>query len=158
MRQMTIGKLRLKPSTLSSEYIYFPKSIKFYASNDFNNWTVLIPEIETYTPTSGDWQEYAFSSINPYWSYKLECIGNWNSNTGKIVIAEWEMMERNVESYTYRVLNGSSNNINSIWADPSTTFDSGESYIVNEGLNLISNDKLSKYDAIVGDVMDLNVL
>ena len=72
MRQMTIGKLRLKPSMLSSEYIYFPKSIKFYASNDFNNWDVLISEIETYTPIGGGWQEYVFANIKPYWSYKLE--------------------------------------------------------------------------------------
>jgi hypothetical protein len=68
------------------------------------------------------------------------------------------MTERNVESYTYRVLNGSSNDINSVWANSNTTFDSGELYIINEGLNLISNDRLSKYDAIVGNVMDLNVL
>ena len=152
-----VGKLRLKPADFDSQYLYFPKQIGFYGSNDLSSWDTLIDTKKTYTPLDGKWQEYVFSNTKKYYYYKLRVIGNWNSNTGKICIAEWEMMERLSESNIFRILSGSSNNFNSIWAQPDTTFDIGEFYIVNNNLSVVIDDNLANYTTISGIVIDLNV-
>ena len=152
-----VSKLRLKPADFDSQYLYFPKQIGFYGSNDLSNWDTLIDTKKTYTPLDGKWQEYVFTNLKKYYYYKLRAIGNWNNNSGKICIAEWEMMESLSESNIFRILDGSSNNFNSIWAQPDATFDLGEFYVVNEGLNVVIDNGLATYTVISGTVMDLNV-
>lgn len=153
-----VGKLKLKPVNFDSQYIYFPKQIKFYGSDDLVNWDTLIDTKNTYTPLDCKWQEHVFPNEKKYYYYKLTCIGNWNDGVGKICIAEWEMLERSSEVYIYRILSGVNNNFNSIWAQEDCRFDGGEFYVVNEGLNIVDNDKLIDYIIIFGIIMDLNVV
>lgn len=153
-----ISKLKLKPADFDTQYIYFPKQIKFFGSNDLYNWDTLINTKNTYTPTSGNWQEYTFTNEKRYYFYKLKCIGNWNSNTGKICIPEWEMLEKTAEEYIYRILSGSTNDFNNIWVSESCTFDSGCFYVTNDNINVVEDDELARYEVITGDIRDVIVM
>jgi len=161
-RKMIISHIRLLPVVVDSSEAYFPKQIKLMGSNGLDVWETLISTSNTYTPFFdyiwGRWQRYSFTNTKGYYTYKLTCTGNWNDNVGKVAIAEWEMCERSSESYTYRILAGSSNNFNSIWADNDITFDSGFFYVVNDGLNIIYDNGLAEYTTISGSVLDINVI
>jgi hypothetical protein len=154
--QYAISKLRLKPAAFDSQYIYFPKQIGFYGSNDLTNWTTLISTKNTYTPYGGSWQEYNFTNVTPFYHYKLTTIGNWNSNSGRICIAEWEMKEAIPEAYTYWVSGGTHNDYSSICAEESSTFDDLELYLVNDVLSHINNGKLAYTKTFTGSPTDLN--
>ncbi len=160
-RKMIISQIRLLPVVVDSDEAYFPKQIGLEGSNGLD-WETVMSVKNTYTPFFdyiwGRWQRYSFENIKGYYAYKLTCNGNWNSNIGKTAIAEWEMRERASESYTYRILDGSSNNFNSIWAEENTTFDSGFFYIVNDGLNMVYDNRLVEYTTISGSVLDINVI
>lgn len=153
-----VSVLKLKPDSSDSNFIYFPKQITFYGSNDGASWVTFINAKNTYTPDGAGWQEYSFTNTIPYYHYKLTCVGNWNDNSGKICIAEWSMHERNIEVYTYRVLAGTNDNYNSVWARLECGFDSGEFYVVNDAISVVNDDTLSRSISITGDVRDLNVI
>jgi hypothetical protein len=161
-RKMVISQLRLKPVDFDSQEVYFPKQIELKGSNGLDEWDTLISTSNTYTPFFdyiwGRWQRHSFTNTKGYYCYKLTCTGNWNSNVGEMAISEWEMCEKSSEDYTYRVLSGSSNNFNSIWADDDVTFDSGLFYVVNDGLNMVYDNRLSEYTTISGSVLDINVI
>jgi len=156
-----ISQVRLLPVVVDSDEVYFPKQIELKGSNGLDEWDTLIPTTDTYTPFFdyiwGRWQRHSFTNTKRYYCYKLTCTGNWNNNVGKMAIAEWEFRERFSESYTYRILGGSSNNFNSIWANDSV-FDSVFFYIVNDGLNIVYDDRLAEYTTISGSVLDINVI
>lgn len=154
-----VGKLNLKPAAFDSQYLYFPRQITFYGSNNLYNWDTLISTRDVYTPVgSPGWQEFAFVNEKHYYHYKLTCVGNWNSDTGKICIAEWEMRERNSEAYTYRILAGTSNNFNSVWAQPGTTFDDLEFYVTNTVVSHVKSEMLVDSKTFTGTSLDLNVV
>jgi len=152
-----VSKLRLKPVGFDSMYAYFPKQIVFYGSNDLTNWTELIGLKNTYTPRNTNWQEYTFTNNTYYYQYKLKAIGNWNANTGKICIAEWEMQEKNSEAYTSRVAAGSNDNYGSIWASSDSTFDNLDLYLVNNVISHIENNVLVATETFTGSPTDLIV-
>ncbi len=162
LNKKVISQLRLRPITLDSDEIYFPKYITFKGSNGLNQWDTLISTTSTYTPfydyVWGRWQRYSFTNTKPYYCYKVTCSGNWNNYVDKIGISEWEMVQRADESYKYRILEGASSNFNNIWAEENATFDEGFVYITNDKLNVLYNDKLVNSSAVQGLIMDLNVI
>jgi len=162
LEKKVVSQLRLRPITLASNEIYFPRYITFEGSNGLDEWDTLIPTRKTYTPFYDymweRWQRYSFTNTKGYYQYKVTCSGNWNGNEGLVGISEWEMLELASEDYKYRILGGTTSNFNNIWADATTTFDDGFIYIVNDNLNTIKADKLSKSTTIVGAVIDLNVI
>ena len=162
-RKMIISQLRLLPVAFSSQEYYFPKQISISVSNDMVNWSPIMFTTDTYTPaydyTWGRWQRYSFTNTGRYYCYKVICNGNWNSNVGKMAIAEWEMAEKNSEAYTYRILAGDSNDFKSIWAGSTTSFDGGFFYTTAEDvLSTVYNDELSDYTTVSGIVSDINVI
>ena len=152
-----ISRLRLKPTAFDSIYIYFPKQIAFYGSNDLHNWTTLIATRNTYTPHGVAWQEYTFTNDTYFYHYKLKVVGNWNENVDKICIAEWEMQEKTSEAYTYRITAGTHNDFGSIWARSDSTFDDLDLYLVNDVISHIENVNLVAAETFTGSPTDLNV-
>ena len=157
-----VSQLRLRPVTLNSEEVYFPKYITLEGSNGLNVWDTLISTTNAYTPFYDyvweRWQRYSFTNTKGYYCYKVTCSGNWNNYVGKIAMSEWEMVARADESYKYRILGGTSQNFNNIWADDSTTFDEGFAYITNDNLNIIEGNTLSETTLISGTIIDINVV
>jgi hypothetical protein len=123
------AQLRLHPGIYGSFMENFPKEIMFEGSIDGVNWITLIPWIFTYSPYvnhyygEGYWQRYSFVNNKGFWSFRLSCRGNWGAEDGKIIIGEWSIHELAKESYTYRILGGTSNNIQQIWAQENTTLE-----------------------------------
>lgn len=161
-RQMVISQLRLNPVAFDSQEMYFPKQIALEASNNMIDWTTLLSTTNTATPfydyVWGRWQRFSFENIIGYYNYKLICYGNWNYNNGQMAIAEWEMVETIAEERSYRILNGSSNNFNSIWAADDTNFDSGFIYIGNDVLNTVHSDTLVGSTVVSGTMLDINLI
>lgn len=160
-RKMIISQIRLRPITLGSDEIYFPKQINLQGSNELNEWDILIPTTNTYTPfydyVWGRWQRYSFTNTKGYYRYRVTCSGNWNNYVGKMGMSEWEMREKLSETRTHRILKGS-NNVDAVWANSNITFNSVFLYIgSNTGLNIVYNDKLVEYTTISG-IMDINVI
>lgn len=155
-----ISQLRLHPAAFDSNEYYFVKEIEFYGSNDGFNWDLLIANTDTPTPFTdyayGRWSRYSFDNFNTYYLYKLTCYDNWRAANDQIKIAEWEMVERVEEANSVRILAGSTNDINNIWADPTTTINSGTLYMTNDALNTIEYEKLIQYTVVSG-VDDFNV-
>jgi len=160
-RKIIVSQLRLRPTTVDSDEVCFPKWITLKGSNGLDEWDTLIPIRKTYTPFYDyaweRWQRYSFTNTKGYYRYKLTCSGIWSSTDNRMSISEWEMVKRADESYKHRILSGSSNNFNSIWANDSTIFDEGFIYIVNDELNVISGNELLRNVVISGTVMDINV-
>jgi len=161
-KKMIISQLRLRPITFESSEVYFPKWITLEGSNSLNEWDTLISTKKTYTPFQDyvweRWQRFSFTNTKGYYRYKLTCSGTWSSDVNKMGISEWEMVERADESYTYRILDGSSNNFNSIWANDDSTFDEGFIYIANDNLNIVKNNFLADSTVISGTIIDVNVI
>ena len=161
-RKMVVSQIRLRPITLGSDEVYFPKQINLQGSNELNEWDTLIPITNTYTPFEDyvweRWQRYSFTNTKGYYRYRITCSGNWNSHVGRMGISEWEMVERTDESYKHRVLGGSSSNFNSVWADDNTTFDGGFIYIANDNLNVVDYNSLASSTLVSGTIMDINVI
>jgi hypothetical protein len=156
-----ISQLRLHPVAFTDNEYYFSKEIEFYGSNDGFVWDTLISRIDTPTPFTnyayGRWSRYSFDNLNAYYLYKLSCYGNWRAPDDIIKMAEWEMVERSEEQYNIRVLDGSTNNINNIWADPTSTISSGTVYFTNDKFSTVEFDKLIYYATVSGAVDDFNV-
>jgi len=156
-----VSQLRLHPVAFESNESYFPKEIKFYGSNNMLDWIQLIDTTKTYTPfidaTYGRWQRYSFDNEAAYYNYKLVCIDNWYAQYDIIKIAEWEMVTKLIEEDTFRILNGSLDNINNIWADNTATFENGNVYITNDKLNVVMHDTLIESTTVSGVVSDINV-
>jgi hypothetical protein len=144
-----ISQLRLHPVTIASNEYYFPKQIEFYGSNDGFNWDMLLTTHDTPTPFTdyayGRWSRYSFENYDSYYLYKLTCIDNWRAPENIMKIAEWEMVERTEEAFNVRILGGTTNNINNIWADPTSSIDSGTVYFTNDQFNTVEHDKLIHY-------------
>jgi len=142
----TISQLRLYPVAFEENEYYFTKQIEFQGSNDGFVWDTLLLTTNTPTPFTdyayGRWSRYSFKNFDGYYQYKLKCYDNWRAGADIIKMAEWEMVESAEEFNNFRILAGLSNNINNIWADPTTTINSGTLYITNEAFNTIEYDKL----------------
>jgi hypothetical protein len=74
-----------------------------------------------------------------------------------IKMAEWEMVERVEEANNFRILAGSSNDFNSVCADPNTTLSSGTLYITNDYINTVEHDKLIDSREVADPISDINV-
>ena len=72
------------------------------------------------------------------------CRGNWEAEDNRIIIGEWSLHELEEESYTYRILDGTTNNIQQIWATLSCGIDDKYSiiFVANEKMNKISDARL----------------
>ena len=164
LRKRAVSQFRLLPVVLLGQEDYFPKHVEFYGSDDGIIWDVLKGSTETYTPfydaTYGRWQRYSLENYKAYYMYKLTIRDNWYAAADEIKIAEWEMVEKVSEAYNYRILNGTTNEINQIWADPTTTFDDGNVYILNDVLNVVydDDDDTAVYTTVSGVIADMNVI
>lgn len=156
----SVSQLRLRPVTFQNNEYYFTKEFAFYGSRDNLNWDELIPRKDTPTPfydyVYGRWSRHTFTNYKGYYLYKLVCYGNWGGADDTIKISEWEMVERSEEANNYRILAGSSNNFNNVWADPFTTIVSGTVYATNDYLSIIENDILIDYREATDIVSDIN--
>ena len=156
-----ISQLRLHPVTFSDNEYYFVKEIEFYGSKDGFNWDLLIARTDTPTPftdyTYGRWSRYSFENFTGYYIYKLMCYDNWVAPNDQIKIAEWEMVETVAEADSIRILSGTTDNINNIWADPGATISSGTMYVANDMFNTVEYDKLIAYTTMSGAIDDFNV-
>jgi hypothetical protein len=161
-RQMVISQLRLNPAAFNSQEVYFPKHIELQASNNMIDWTTVLPLTDTATPfydyAWDRWQRFSFTNEVYYYNYKLICYGNWNDDSGPIAIAEWELVEKTSESYTHRVLAGTLNHFNSIWASPTTTFDGGFVYIGNDDILDTVYDDVLAGSTVVSGILDINLI
>jgi hypothetical protein len=161
-----ITQLRLHPALYSDWEYNFPKEICLQASDDCVTWTDLISWTNTYTPFNegyygyGYWQRYSFVNEVGYWSFRLLCRGNWGASDNKIIIGDWSMHEKLEESYTYRILGGSTNNIQQIWASENCGLDdnSGLIFIANENMNKVSASTLGASEALPSTYDDFNVI
>jgi len=156
-----VSQLRLRPLDKDAQEIYFPKEIYVYGSMDFDGWT-LLGSFSTYTPLYdgpyGRWQRYDLGNTVGYWAYKLTFVGNWNSTADKVAIAEWEMVQKTDTIPTYSILYGDHEEINSIYADPDTTFDDGWVYTGSYMVTYVHDDKTVNYSYIGTLLMDINTL
>lgn len=156
-----ISQLRFHPVDIVSQEYYFPKEIRFHGSNDMVNWTEFLELTETYTPffdaTYGRWQRFSITNNDAYYVYKVTCTNNWHAQDDTIKIAEWEMVEKVSESNNFRILEGSSANVNNVWADDTATFESGNVYITNDKLNVVLDDMLIESTTPADTVDDMNV-
>jgi hypothetical protein len=159
-------QLRIHPAIYSNWEYNFPKEISLLGSIDSINWTTLIPWTFTYTPFMqhyegyGYWQRYSFNNVNGFWSFRLLCRGNWEAEDNKIIIGEWSLHELEEESYTYRILDGTTNNIQQIWATVNCGVDDKYSiiFISNDKMNKISNNSLVGSSVLPIYYEDFNVI
>jgi len=161
-RAHTVSKLRLLPSVYHDNDKYFPKEIDIYGSNDFNTWEPLLLNYLTNAPYfeyyNTRWQDIKFENKKAFWAYKVVMRDNWVGSNDKIIVDEWEMYESSYELNTRRVLGGTTNNINNIWADDTSNIDTGWVYIVNDGLNYIFDGRFAAYREFTKSVEDLQKL
>lgn len=143
-RKKYVSQLRLHPP-LNAEYTsMFPKEVSLQGSNDGSEWQTIMPWRKTYTPfvqhlsSNGYWQHYSFYNVTGYWSFRLLCRGNWGNIDGKISIGEWSLNELLSESYTLRILPGTSNNFQQVWATEGCGIDD------SHGIIFASNDKFNR--------------
>lgn len=160
------SQLRIHPALYSNWAYNFPKEISLLGSIDSINWTTLLPWTFTYTPFMqhyegyGYWQRYSFNNIKGFWSFRLLCRGNWEANDSKIIIGEWSLHELEEESYTYRILDGTTNNIQQIWATANCGIDDKYSliFISNDKINKISNNSLVGSSTLPTYYEDFNII
>lgn len=160
------SQLRLHPAIFGNFQYNFPKEISLQGSIDSVNWTTLLPWTYTYTPfvkhyvEDGYWQIYSFGNNVGFWSFRLLCRGNWEAEDNKIIIGEWSLHELESESYTQRVLDGTTNNIQHIWATNKCSLDDkyGIIFAANEKMNRIANTKLVGSTMLPDYYEDFNVV
>jgi hypothetical protein len=160
------SQLRLHPAMYSNWQYNFPKEIMLQGSLDSINWVTLIPWTHTYTPfiqyyeDYGYWQRYSFSNILGFWSFRLLCRGNWEAEDNRIIIGEWSLHELEEEYYTYRILDGTTNNIQQIWATDGCSLDAkyGIIFMANDKMNRVSNGKLVNSSNLPAYYEDFNVV
>jgi len=161
MGKRVISQLRLRPVTFTDNEYYYPKQVSLSASNNGYTWDLLLPSTDTPTPFTdyayGRWSRYSFDNFKSYYQYKLTCVDNWRAADDKIKMSEWEMVERSEEAYNVRVLDGDTNYINNIWADPTSTLSSGTVYFTNDKFSTVEFDKLIHYATLSGAVDDFNI-
>ena len=160
-----IGQLRLHPCTYDEDAnLQFPKEVKLQASNDMLNWTTLLDWTLTYSPykihkaSYGYWQRYSFENIHGFFNFRLLCRGNWGGSGGRMAIGQWGLHEREEEDYTYRILEGDTNNISQIWASSDAVFDDDETYLAIENLSIVKDNKLKRTEDLPEDYTDINVV
>jgi hypothetical protein len=160
------AQLRLHPALYGNWQYNFPKEISLQGSLDSINWTTLLPWTYTYTPfiqhyaEYGYWQRYSFSNLLGFWSFRLLCRGNWEASDNKIIIGEWSLHELEEEENIYRILNGTTNNIQQIWATETCglSAEHGRVFIANDKINTVAKDRLVKSSDLLGDYYDFNVI
>lgn len=160
------SQLRLHPAMYSNWQYNFPKQISLQGSVDGVGWITLIPWINTYTPfiqhyaEDGYWQKYFFKNETGFWSFRLLCRGNWEAEDNRIIIGEWSLHELEEESYIHRILDGTTNNIQQIWATPSCGLDDryGVIFIANEKMNRASSGRLVSSSNLPDYYEDFNVI
>jgi hypothetical protein len=121
----------------------------FEATVDGSVWETLIPWTYTYTPFVehyhgyGYWQRYSFINHKGFWSFRLNCKGNWGASDNRIIIGEWSIHELAEEDNIYRILSGSSNNIKQIWSNENTGISDTQYpfYVANDKLTIVSDNK-----------------
>jgi hypothetical protein len=159
-----VAQFRLLPDFENDQQKYFPKYVGLFGSNNGQDWTEIFGSY-TYTPyyeyTHGRWQHYSLLNERPFYVYKMVFRGNWNGNSGKMVVAGWEMVELLSEAYTYRVLQGGADSgivTRAIWALEDSGID-GIFYAVNgEFLNKVDNNELSSFKTMPLGLTDINVI
>lgn len=160
------SQLRLHPALYSNWEYNFPLEISLQGSVDNVNWITLLPWTYTYTPfiqhynDYGYWQRYSFTNDFGYWSFRLLCKGNWGASDNRIIIGEWSLHELEEEEYTYRILGGTTNNIQQIWASNFCKIDDEHSiiFIANEKMNKVSSRKLIGTEDLPDYYEDFNVI
>lgn len=165
-RKRCPNQLRLHPALYGELEYNFPKEISLRASNNGVTWTTLLPWTSTYTPFinhvagQGQWQYYSFINITEYWSFRLLCKGNWLAQDNRIAIGEWQIVELEEQAYTYRILSGTTNNIQQIWADDDCGIDDPSAliYLSNEYLNKIIENKRVASKALPEYYEDFNIV
>lgn len=161
-----VSQLRLHPSLVDNYTDRFPKEVSLQGSNDGLTWSTIMPWRKTYTPfvkhvdINGYWQFYSFYNIIGYWSFRLLCRGNWGGSEGRISIGEWSLHELLTESYTSRIVKGTSNNFQQIWASKSCGLDDQSDivFIANDSLSRISNNRVVDSEALPSGYTDLNIV
>ncbi len=159
------AQLRLHPALYDDWETNFPFEFSFLGSLDGVNWTTLISWTRTVTPFYehvggyGYWQRYSFNNVNGYWSFRLLVRGNWGASDTKIIIGEWSIHELAEEVYTHRVLDGTSNDIQQIWAADGSGIDDELAiiFVSNEKLNRVAKGKLLNSDDLPSYYEDFNV-
>ena len=160
------SQLRLHPALYNNWEANFPFEFSLMGSLNGVNWTTIMPWQRTVTPFYGHlsvddyWQRYSFNNIDGYWSFRLLVRGNWGSADSKIIIGEWSIHELAEEAYIHRVLDGTTNDIQQIWATSDTGIDdeSAVIFVSNEKLNRVADGKLIRSDSIPSYYEDFNVV
>lgn len=161
-----ITQLRLHPATQGDLSYNFPKEVSLLGSSNGVDWDTLLPWTNTYTPfiehniAYDKWQRYSFRNTKGYWSFRLICRGNWRAVDSKIVIGEWSLHEFEDESYTYHILDGTTNDIVQVWANSGCDIDANGSiiFVANEYLSKISNNRLVGSHSLPIYYTDFNVI
>ncbi len=161
-----ISQLRLSPATYLSVDENFPNEISLLGSVDDYTWYTLIDWTPTYTPFVehysgyGREQRYSIYNLRGCISFKLLCRGNWGATDGKIIIGSWGLYELFSESYTYRILDGTTNNIQQIWVEQDRKLNDLHKvlYLTNNKLNKVVDDRLSGIEELPEDYTDINVI
>jgi hypothetical protein len=161
-----ISQLRLTPASYGSADYNFPKEISLQCSSDGENWYTILDWTNTYTPFVehymgyGREQRYTITTVRGAWMYKLLCRDNWAASDNKIIIGSWGLYELYSETYTYRVLEGSSNDIKQIWADADTKLNDIHKtvYLANDKLNKVSDNFVYESEDMVDNYIDFNVV
>ena len=165
-KKRQVSQLRIHPALYSNWAYNFPKEISLQGSSDSVNWTTLLPWMDTYTPfiqhysSYGYWQRYSFPNTLSFWSFRLLCRGNWGASDNKIIIGEWSLHELEENEYTYKILDGTTNNIQQISASPERNLygNLGRLFVANEKINVISNSQLSSSSNLPEHYEDFNIV
>jgi hypothetical protein len=147
LKKRSVKQFRLHPASFESNDFYFPKYIQLHGSSNGVDWTSIM-SANTYTPfyeqTYGRWQVYSFSNPDAYYIYRLTCSGNWGGAAAQIKMGEWEFYEYASEINTYRVLDGTTNNIANVWLIDNVL------YAANDKLSSVIDDGLAWSTTISG--------
>jgi hypothetical protein len=147
LKKRSVKQFRLHPAVFEDNDFYFPKYIQLHGSSNGVDWTSLMSGY-TYTPfydqTYGRWQVYSFNNPNAYYIHRLTCSGNWGGVPAQIKMGEWEFYEYASEVNSYRVLDGTTNNIANVW------FIDNVLYAANDKLSSIIDDGLAWSTTISG--------
>lgn len=166
LEQKVVSQLRIHPMAVDSGEQYFPKQIRFKASNDNINWSTLLDTTDTYTPfydyAESRWQRYSFFNIDKYWIYKLECVGNWGGSGGLMSISEWSLHQKFFKIDAIKLLpnDGTVYTYSNIQALQDSTFDN-PIFILSCSDKVYKVDNLElyyEYDIGTEDVVDFIIL
>ncbi|RKZ08458.1 hypothetical protein DRQ25_09035 [Candidatus Fermentibacteria bacterium] len=159
-----IVQVRLLPDFENNQQKYFPRYFSLQGSNEGQYWEELHAEY-TYTPfyeyTHGRWHRYTTLNEKPFYVYRMVFKGNWNGDTGKMVVADWEMVELASEEYTYRIFNGTDLDeagTTAVWALPNAGIDGLFYSAIGGNLNKVNNSLLVSDNRLANEIIDINVI